>query len=59
MTTLNDKEIIRELLKFYNTSSVRELVLLQNKSIAKLQQENATLTSFVSPAFLRTLVREG
>jgi hypothetical protein len=59
MTTLTDKEIIRELLNFYGTKSIRELVLIQNRSIVKLQDENAKLTSFVSPYFLKTLVREG
>ena len=59
MITFKEHELIEELMKFYDAKSMLHLVLIQNQSITKLQQENARLTSFVSPEIIRTLVRQG
>lgn len=59
MDTLDDMQTINELIKFYDAKNLHQLVLIQNRSIVKLQEENARLTSFVSPEIIRTLVRQG
>lgn len=56
---IDDQELVRELMKFYDVHSLPELVMHQNQVITRLQEENAGLTSFVSPEIIRTLIRQG